>query len=60
VKLLSPAKLNLFFRVLRKRSDGFHQIASLYQAIDLFDTLTVEKGKFDSLTCSDAQLPCDQ
>lgn len=55
----SPAKLNLFFRVLRKRSDGYHEIASLFQAIDLCDTVTIEKTERDSLTCSDPELPCD-
>jgi 4-diphosphocytidyl-2-C-methyl-D-erythritol kinase len=54
----SPAKINLFFRVLRKRSDGFHEIASLYQAIDLFDRISFSKSEADSLTCSDPQLSC--
>lgn len=52
----SPAKLNLFFRVLGKRSDGFHEIASLFQTIDLGDTLEVEKSDEDRLTCSDPRL----
>ena len=35
----APAKLNLFFEVLAKRSDGYHEIESLMCPIDLYDTL---------------------
>jgi len=59
LKLFSPAKLNLFFRVLHKREDGFHEIASLYQAISLGDTITISLAEKDQLTCSDPNLPCD-
>jgi len=59
VKLFSPAKLNLFFRVLGKREDGFHEIASLMQAISLGDVLTFEESHQDRLTTSDPELPCD-
>jgi 4-diphosphocytidyl-2-C-methyl-D-erythritol kinase len=55
----SPAKINLFFRVIRKRSDGYHEIASLFQAIDLCDTIYFSEDERDSLTCSDPALPCD-
>ncbi len=57
--LFSPAKLNLFFRVLYKREDGFHEIASLYQAISLGDTLTVSLAEEDRLTCNHSHIPCD-
>ena len=56
--LFSPAKINLFFRIIRKRSDGYHEIASLFQAINLFDTLRFAKDTRDSLTCSDPELTC--
>lgn len=56
MKLFSPAKLNLFFRVLRKREDGFHEIASLFQAIDLGDTLEFDLSEEDCFTCSDPSL----
>jgi 4-diphosphocytidyl-2-C-methyl-D-erythritol kinase len=58
IRFFSPAKLNLFFRVLRKREDGFHDIASLYQAIDLGDDLFVALSEEDELTCSDPLLDC--
>lgn len=59
MKLLSPSKLNLFFRVLRKRDDGYHEIASLFQAIDFCDTIELELANQDLITCSDPTLPCD-
>ena len=39
--LLSPAKINLFFRVLRKREDGYHDIASLFQMVDFCDIFSI-------------------
>lgn len=60
MKLFSPAKINLFFRVLKKQESGFHEIASLMQAISLGDILRIEKGHLDQLTTSDPDLPCDE
>ncbi|NNM42838.1 MAG: 4-(cytidine 5'-diphospho)-2-C-methyl-D-erythritol kinase [Chlamydiae bacterium] len=57
--LFSPAKLNLFFRVLRKREDQFHEIASLFQAVDLGDYLHLQKAEEDVLTCTDHRIPTD-
>ena len=37
----APAKLNLTLEVLRKRDDGYHEIASVLQTVDLADTLTI-------------------
>jgi len=37
--LLSPAKLNLYLRVLNKRPDGYHNLVTLFERINLFDTL---------------------
>lgn len=59
IKLFSPAKLNLFFRVLNKRPDGFHEIASLYQAINLADILHVCLSDEDRLTCNEPGIPSD-
>lgn len=43
--LKTPAKINLFLEVLNKRSDGFHDINSLFQAVSLFDTLSLKTTK---------------
>ena len=37
--LKSPAKINLHLRVLGKRPDGYHEIATFFHAIDLSDDL---------------------
>jgi len=38
----APAKLNLFFEIHGKRSDGYHDVCSLCCPISIFDTLIVE------------------
>jgi 4-diphosphocytidyl-2-C-methyl-D-erythritol kinase len=37
----APAKLNLFLHVTRRRADGYHELQTLFQLIDLCDTLTI-------------------
>lgn len=59
MKLESPAKINLFLRILRRRPDGYHELASLFQAIDLCDTLHYSFSDEDQLTCTDASIPTD-
>jgi 4-diphosphocytidyl-2-C-methyl-D-erythritol kinase len=39
--LQAPAKINLTLRVLARRDDGFHGLETLFQAVDLQDTLEV-------------------
>lgn len=40
IKVAAPAKINLTLEVLGKRDDGFHDIKSIMQAINLYDYLT--------------------
>lgn len=40
-----PAKINLTLEILNKREDGFHNIQSVMQTIDLFDILTISVEK---------------
>jgi 4-diphosphocytidyl-2-C-methyl-D-erythritol kinase len=39
----APAKINFFLKVLRKRKDGYHDIYSWLQAVNLFDYLIFKK-----------------
>ena len=42
VKVKTPAKINLTLEVLGKREDGFHDIQSIMQMINLYDYLTID------------------
>ena len=44
-----PAKVNLTLEVLNKREDGFHNIQSVMQTIDLFDVLTIKIEQSEKL-----------
>ena len=59
LKLLSPAKVNLFLRILGKRPDGYHELQSLVQPVSLFDeiSLSVEPGEGISLSPSGREMP---
>lgn len=60
--LFSPCKINLFLRIIRKRPDGFHDLASLFQAVGFGDTLhlSVSSNKDkDEFTCNMEGVPTD-
>ena len=45
----SPAKVNLFLNILRKRADGYHDIQSIFQLINLNDELVFKTRSDDSI-----------
>ena len=51
------AKLNLTLGVLYKRPDGYHALDSLMQAVDLYDTVTVERAADVTVTATGMLLP---
>ena len=52
----APAKINLGLKVVRRRSDGFHDIVSLCQTVNLCDTLEFYADRIDSMCCTDKNL----
>jgi 4-diphosphocytidyl-2-C-methyl-D-erythritol kinase len=50
----APAKVNLFLEVLAKRADGYHEIATLMVAVNLYDTL-----KFKEEASGEIRVDCD-
>jgi 4-diphosphocytidyl-2-C-methyl-D-erythritol kinase len=50
----APAKINLTLEVLGKRPDGFHEIRSVLQAIDLYDALYIQPGQGISFKCDNS------
>ena len=54
----APAKINIFLRVLGKRADNYHDIASLMQKITLYDELSFSlRPQAIILICPDSDLP---
>ena len=35
--LNSPAKINIYLKILKRRSDGYHKLESAFQLINLYD-----------------------
>jgi 4-diphosphocytidyl-2-C-methyl-D-erythritol kinase len=42
--LSTAGKINLFLRVLSREIEGFHHVETLYQSVDLRDTLEIRRG----------------
>jgi 4-diphosphocytidyl-2-C-methyl-D-erythritol kinase len=42
IRLRSPAKINLFLEPMRKRADGYHEIVTVMQTVDLCDEVAIE------------------
>ena len=52
MKILSPAKINLFLQVTGKRPDGYHELVTLMSCISLYDVMTFDfedAGDFRSM-----------
>ena len=62
-RAIARLQVNLFLRVMRRREDGFHDLASLFHVIDLGDgmTLTARGGgaQEDCLACNMTGVPTD-
>ena len=59
----SPAKINLWLRVLGKRPDGFHEVQTRLCRLALGDLVEVEHrgaGTDVRLTCSEPSVPLDE
>lgn len=62
MSIFSPSKVNLFLRIVRRRPDGYHDLASLFHVIDLGDDMKFAKSSSvtrDTLVCSDDTIPLD-
>ena len=57
VTLKSPAKVNLYLRIVGRRPDGYHQLDTIFHRVSLSDTLTLSKRSAGFSFSSNAQLP---
>ncbi|MFW6189837.1 MAG: 4-(cytidine 5'-diphospho)-2-C-methyl-D-erythritol kinase [Planctomycetota bacterium] len=57
-----PAKINLYLQVLGRRADGYHEVRTVMQAVDLCDELEVglRSDRRLELSCTDPDLPTDR
>ncbi|HBE45680.1 MAG TPA: 4-(cytidine 5'-diphospho)-2-C-methyl-D-erythritol kinase, partial [Deltaproteobacteria bacterium] len=51
----SPAKINLFLKVLSERPDGFHNIVSIVDIVSLFDVIYMEDIKNRDIVVEDSK-----
>ncbi len=61
VEVKAPAKINLTLDVVGKRPDGYHDISTIMQAVDLYDTVILEDNDSGQVTisCDYDGVPCD-
>jgi len=59
----APAKLNLFLHITGRRADGYHSLQTVFQLIDLCDTLSFQCDGLPpgllSLRCDQPEVPLD-
>jgi 4-diphosphocytidyl-2-C-methyl-D-erythritol kinase len=58
VEKKSPCKVNLLLNILGKRTDGFHELETVMQPVNVCDELSFERGgKGIQLSCNNPELP---
>jgi 4-diphosphocytidyl-2-C-methyl-D-erythritol kinase len=62
IQLHAPAKINLFLHVLGRRPDGYHDLETWMQKLDLHDTVFLETGEGRGIefSCDDPLLSGDE
>lgn len=60
-RLFAPAKVNLSLRVVGKRDDGYHELVTHMQKLDLYDQITLKITQETGIRifCEDESVPCD-
>ena len=61
MRVRAPAKINLDLRVVCRRPDGFHEVATVMQSIALHDTLSVAERRGPlTVRCAASAVPDDR
>jgi len=61
MKILSPAKINLFLQITGKRQNGYHDLFTLMCRISLYDTVSLSFGtKYTTVSCNNPEVPEDE
>jgi 4-diphosphocytidyl-2-C-methyl-D-erythritol kinase len=59
VRVRVPAKINLALRVGRARPDGYHELATIFQAVSLYDELTASAAP-EQISCATYGVDADK
>lgn len=57
ITLIANAKINLFLDIMGKRSDGYHNLETVMQSVDLADVITLELSDKIKVECSNPEIP---
>lgn len=49
----APAKVNLFLKIISRRTDGYHNLVSLVDPIDICDVIHIENAREDEIVITD-------
>jgi len=63
ITLKAHAKINLYLDIVGKREDGYHNIKSIIQSVELHDVVHIQRTHGEPaimLECTDATLPTDR
>jgi 4-diphosphocytidyl-2-C-methyl-D-erythritol kinase len=60
LRVLAPAKLNLYLEVGPRRSDGFHDIDSIFQTVTLFDELEFRSRQDGTIVLEEEGIACGE
>lgn len=62
VRAVTRAKVNLSLEVIRRRQDGFHEIETIFQSVDLADRLDIDLNNRGSveISCTVPGIPTDE
>lgn len=52
IELQSFAKINLGLEIIDKRSDGYHNLRTIFQTVDFFDTIRITENKTGKINLS--------
>lgn len=61
IEIKAPAKINFGLNIVSKRSDGFHNLETIFYPInDLFDVIKIDKSEHFLFTCDNPELENDK
>lgn len=60
MQIKANAKINLSLNVIKRRDDGYHELAMIMMPIQLFDTIIIKESTKEHFTCNDETLKLDE